>query len=114
MNETTNNFWEAFNNWELPPPPLVFFRLYHNEQGRPLFYTMEDLPGNYIEVDRETYLIGSMNFKIVNNTLIAIQTQHFTKLVPSNTGTPCSPQDVCVVVDSTPNTKWSLKTNDPN
>ena len=114
MNETTNNFWEAFKNWDPPAPPLIFFRLYYNDQGRPLFYTMEDLPGNYIEVDRETYVIGTMNVKVVDNKLIKIQTQHFTKLVPSNSGTPCSPHDVCIVVDSTPNTKWSLKTNDPN
>jgi hypothetical protein len=114
MNETTDNFWEAFKNWEVPETKPALFRLYYNDQGRPLFYSMEEFPGNYIDVDRETYVLGSMNVKVVDNKLIKLQTHYYTKLVPSDTGTACDPRDVCVVVDSTPNTKWSLKTNDPN
>ena len=114
MNETTNNFWEAFKNWDPPPPVPIYRRLYYNDQGRPLFYTMEDLPGNYIDVDAETYALGLMNVKVTNKKIIKIQIQYYTKLVPNGIGTPCDPRDVCIVVDSTPNTKWSLKTNDTN
>jgi hypothetical protein len=113
MNQTTDNFWEAFNNWNPLEPVPVTYRLYHDSDNRPLFYTMEDLPGNYIQVSREDYVVGSMNVRINNGQLTYITTHRFNKLIPSNTGTPCYPHNVCVVVDpAKPHTKWSLKTHD--
>ena len=80
MNETTENFWAA---WVLPqePPKPAFYRLYHNEQGYLLFYSMEDVPGNYIEID-QAKLAGPFNI----STLFTVN---------SSTSTPCSSPHCC-------------------
>ena len=104
---TEAEFWAAL----VPPPdpdPIVY-RLYHNEQGEPLFYSPEDLPGNYIEIDQTTFASGPTNVRVINGKIVVIKPAVVHKLVPGDTGTACHPQDVSVVVNDTPNTKWMLK-----
>ena len=106
MNE--QEFWAALA--PLPAPPEPAYRLYYNELGCPLFYSMEDLPGNYIEIDRETYQNTPPHIRVVNGKLIILETSVVHKLKPGDSGVPCDPRDICVVVDATqPHTKWSLK-----
>lgn len=109
MDETTENFWAAMATWEAPPALPINYRLYYNDRGQPLFYTMEDLPGNYIEVDKDLYLRSPMNVRIQDLRVIEITPQPvFNKLKPSTTGTSCHPTNVSVVVDyNTPHIKWS-------
>lgn len=111
MNDTTKNFWEAFAQ-PVDPTPVIFYRLYHNEQGFPLFYSMEDLPGNYIDIDAETFAQSSPHVRVVNGKLISTQILEVTKkLIPGNTGTTCHPQDICVIVEQEQtNIKWERKT----
>jgi hypothetical protein len=90
----------------LPEPKPVFYRLYYDDQGRPITYSMEDLPGNYIEVDRETYVQGSTSVRVVKGRLIWLTLRHSEKLRPNEYGTPCHPQDVAIV-DPTSTTFWS-------
>ena len=115
MNETTKNFWEAWNSqvWEEPMP--VFYRLYYNLDGTPVCYTMEDLPGTYIEIDCETYTISRPNVRVVDGKIkILKESDTVSKLQPSSTeGTACNPKDVCVIVDvNQPHNKWNIKTNE--
>lgn len=106
---TTDNFWTALANWNPPPPAPVFYRLYHNERGQPLFYTMEDLPGNYIEVDRETYLISPTNARVIDGRLVLNEIRQFNKLRPGQDGTCCAPTNVAIVVEpEESHIKWSL------
>lgn len=105
------NFWEEVQSLlSFAEPVVPTFRLYYNEQGMPIVYTMEELNGNYIEVDRETYLAASMNVKVQDNKLIKIDpARSFRKLVPSDSGTPCDPDNVAIVVgQNQPHTLWSL------
>lgn len=106
--ETTDNFFKVWAEWDRKPPPPVFFRLYHDEHGQPLFYSMEDLPGNYIEVDQPTYARNSYHVKVVDGRLIEIErSKNISRLRPSSAGTPCDPRDVCVVVaEDQPNILW--------
>jgi hypothetical protein len=85
--------------------------MYYDELGDPLFYSMEELPGNYIEVSAEIFSLGATNCRVVNGQLVALKTAtDLHKLIPSKVGTACHPQDVCIVVDeSAPHIKWSLK-----
>lgn len=110
MNETTQNFldvWKTLDPWE---PPQVFFRLYYDDQGRPIEYSMEDKPGKYVDITAEQYQQQLRNVRVISGQLTVIDTNKITqKLVPSSTGTPCDPRDVCIV-NSKSNTKWSLKT----
>lgn len=96
---------------DVPVPKELFYRLYYSDQGDPLFYSMEDLPGNYIDIDAEFYARSPRNLKVKNGKIHMIAATANRKLVPSDHGTACHAQDVCVVVgDQHPNVKWSLKT----
>lgn len=97
---TEEEFWKIL--LDVPEPQPVFWRLYYDaETGRPIQYSMEDLPGNYIEVDPETYARTPYNIRIVNGQIKYITTQQSQKLVPADVGTACDPRDVAVVVDTT-------------
>lgn len=113
-NEMTEaEFWAALAPVTEPPAPQ--YRLYHDEQGLPLFYTMQEEPGNYIEIDFETYSNPPKHVRVVDGKLKILMNNPVAKLVPSNSGTPCAPSDVCVVVDQNkPNQPWSLKKYDPS
>lgn len=113
MNETTKNFLEVFANLEPWTPPVVFWRLYHDENGRPLFYTQEDKPGNYIDVTPEQYQRASMRVKVRDGILIELNTNTVKKKVPAESGTPCHPKDVSIVVTADePHQCWRIETHD--
>jgi len=104
---TENDFWNALA--PVPAPPAPIYRLYYDDQGWPLFYSMESVPGNYIEIDYDTWH-NPANVRILNGILVRIKTVVVHKLVPGDIGTTCHPQDVAVVVNALgSNTKWSVK-----
>jgi hypothetical protein len=98
--DTTDNFWQVWNNFVWPEPIPVQYRCYYLDDGTVDFYTMEHLPGNYIEVTKEQYLAAAKPARVQDGKLIVIKprlTVH--KLVPgSDLGTKCHAQDVCVIV----------------
>ena len=104
--------------WAILQAPVeiksIFYRLYYNTDGTPICYSMEELPGNYIDIDAETYNQGRSNVRVVNEKLVVINLANYVKkLIPSTNGIPCNPRDICVVVtESQAHTKWSLKTNE--
>jgi len=99
--ETTENFWEALKNLQWPDAQPIFYRCYYREDGTPDFYTMEDLPGAWIEVSREVYLQAPSNARVIDGELKILEPQKLvSKLKPDQSqGTPCDTRDVCVVVD---------------
>ena len=114
-NETTENFLKVMAEFHWPDPKPVFYRLYYDDIGSPKCYTMEDLPGKYIEVDRDTYLAHLWNVRVVDNKLQIIPpaiTVH--KLKPgAELGVCCDTRDVCVVVDQDrPHILWTRTTNE--
>lgn len=111
MNE--QEFWDIWNQ-SGAKSHNVQYRLYHDVDGNPLFYSMEQLPGNYIEVDRETFISTPKHIKVVDGKIKNLFQPHVTKIVPNvSTGTACSPQDVTVVVpDNQPNIKWGYKNHE--
>ena len=109
MNETTENFWAA---WALPvePPRPIFYRLYYDDQGYLLYYSMEDIPGNYIEIDHTTYAALSPRVRVIDGKLHHINTNSTTKLVPSDSGQACDSRDVAVISDHANKKYWKMKT----
>ena len=105
---TPEEFWDILH--AMPEPQPVFYRLYYNDAGQPVCYSMEDLPGNYIDIDAETFGLAPDNVRVVDNKLKYITTRTSDKLVPGTIGTPCHPQNVAVVVTQNA-THWSKQTH---
>lgn len=110
---TPEEFWAILHApVEVKP---IFYRLYYKDDGSLLYYSMEDLPGNYIEIDLETYRLASSNVRVVDGQLKIIKPASLVKkLVPGDGGIACDPRDICVVTDAEPNIKWSVKTYETN
>jgi len=113
--KTTENFLQVMSAFKWPESKPVTYRLYYNDNGMPKCYSMEDLPGKYIEVDKETYVLAMWNVRVVNGKLHVIQPAvQIKKLRPGAvTGTLCHPLDVCVVVaPDQPYTTWNTTINE--
>lgn len=95
----------------MPESKPVFYRLYYDADGVPLFYSMEDLPGTYIDIDQETYARGATNVRVRDNRLVEVTWVTTQKLVPSTHGTPCHPDNVAIVVSTDQEHQyWSKRT----
>jgi hypothetical protein len=103
---------EEFFGVTWPDPVPVAYRLYHDDQGLPLFYSMDTVPGTYIEITQEQYNANSMWVRVVDGKLVERRWQTSAKLAPGETGTPCHPQDVSIVFET--GIPWSLKTYEEN
>lgn len=92
------------------PPAEPLRRLYHDDHGHPLFYSQEDLPGKYVDVTPDQFMIGSMRVRVRDGKLIENQRLATPKLVPADSGTPCHPQDITIVVtENKPHQRWQIK-----
>ena len=105
MNE--EEFWAALPPIETKP---IFYRLYHDDQGNPLFFSQEDLPGKYIELDQASYNMPHTHIRVIDGNLVTLDTSSaVTKITPTEYGVPCHPLDVSIVVDSAlPHIKWNI------
>jgi hypothetical protein len=112
MNE--EDFWSILQ--DIPETKQIFYRLYYNNDGSPIIYSMEALPGNYIEVDQSIYVLAPFNVKVSNGKLVYIKpVVTVKKLQPDIDGTACDPQDVCIVVNiDQPHIKWTTVSNELN
>jgi hypothetical protein len=111
---TEQKFWSILQATTECKP--VFYRLYYNDDGTPIIYSMEELSGNYIEVDQQTYVLTPFNVRVVDGKLVYIKpVVTVKKLQPGDQGTPCDPSDVCIVVnEDQPNQKWTIVNNEIN
>lgn len=110
-NETTENFWQAWHDWQAQEvktkPPE--YRLYHDENGYPLVYSMEELPGNYILLDQATWRRTDHNVRVIDGKLVNLSNRHVSCLRKSDQGVSCHPSNVSVVVDeTTDHQKWRM------
>ena len=78
--------------------PLIF-KLYYDENGKPLYYTCEDLEGPYIVIDAQIYAEGRYDIRVIDGKIINTSEFIYTqKLIPSSTGYNCAKENVNIVV----------------
>jgi len=110
---TPEDFWSILHS--MPEPNPVFYRLYYDDRGLPLFYSMADEPGTYIEIDQATFARSASNVRVRDGKLVEVTWSTTSKLVPGNSGSPCHPDNVAVIVArDQPHTRWSKQTYESN
>jgi hypothetical protein len=116
MNENDRIFLEFWQSFEWPAAKPVVYKLYHTDDGDPVVYSTDDLPGKYIEVTAEQYSEHSYRVRVINGVLIKQSPTSMAtrKLVPGESGTACHPAAVSLVVTDGPSKKWKLKIYDNN
>lgn len=93
-------FWQAVaeHDWT-PPDNRLEFRLYYDSHGNVIYYSMEDLPGDYIIVDRLTFDQARFDIKVRDGKIIKARNPASWKLKPCDQGDyACHPADVTIVV----------------
>ena len=109
---TPDEFWNILHT--VPDPVPLTYRLYHDDAGRLLFYSMEQLPGNYIEIDADTFSRSPSRIRVVDGQLVETKWRTVNKLTPDSAGTRCHPKDMAVVISTEPYSAWSKKTYEAN
>ena len=103
-------FLDFWKNFRWPEEKKVYYRLYYDDSGLPLFYSHEDQPGKYIDLTPEQFASRDLQVRVVNGVLTPRKRPVPPKLVPSDLGTPCHPSDVSVVVGiEQEHQRWKLK-----
>jgi hypothetical protein len=105
-------FLEFWNNFKWPEPETLYFRLYYDDQGKPICYSRHALDHQFIDVTAEQFAIGDMNVDVIQGVLVHHAPPPPPKLKPSDAehGVWCHKDDVTVVVDTAALAiKWNLE-----
>lgn len=106
-----SNFFKALKNKPLAPiQKVVEYRLYYNKDtGEPISYSMEEIDGEFIIIDKETFVQSKMEVQVVKGKLHKKVYSVVYKLVPNkNEGTACHHTDISIV-DTTSKKYWGNK-----
>lgn len=94
-------------------PKQPEFRLYYNDDGSIICYSCENLEGNYIVIDTQTYAECRQNIKVVDGKIETVKPLILVqKLAESTQGTRCAIEDINIVVSDDYNgktTNWEMK-----
>ena len=103
---TEQEFFDIWLNVDSPRP--VTYRLYHDEHGRLLFYSMEDRPGLWVEIDQTMFSRSPSRVRVINKQVHELAWRQSVKLRPGQTGIPCYSGDVTIVHDSPDARRWAI------
>jgi len=109
-----DSFWQAIAAHDWAQPEIrTEFRLYYNQDGSVLYYSMEDLPGNYIVIDRLTFDKARFDVRVKDGKIIKQNHPASWKLSPVATSNyACHKEDVSIIVakDFENKLHWEVKT----
>jgi hypothetical protein len=108
---TEEEFLDFWHNYKWTDAKPVHYRLYHDDAGFPLFYSHEDLPGKYIDITPEQFVLQDRSVRVVDEKIVRQRTARMNKLVPAESGTLCHANDVSVIVANQPGQYWKKKEN---
>ena len=108
---TEEEFLDFWTNYQWTDPPPVYYRLYYNDSGETLFYSHEDLPGKYIDITPEQFVLRDQSVRVVDGKIIRQRTARMSKLVPAESGILCHTNDVAVIVTDQPGQYWKKTEN---
>jgi hypothetical protein len=109
MDDNTKIFLDFFANYKWPEPRPVSYRLYHDADGLPLFYSTEDLPGTWIEISHRDYELRDEKVRVVQGKLKHLSVATVKRMRASEFGTACHPEDITIVVgEGQPHQRWSF------
>lgn len=96
-------------------PKEIEYRVYYDpETGSILNYTNEELPGDYILVDKDVFARHRFDCSIKDGKMIPYRLP-MAKLVPGDQGTACDPNDITLLVSiDAPHQFWRIKTYEPD
>jgi len=90
---------------------MVEFRLYYDDTGKVLCYTCENLEGNYIVIDGDTYHECRPDVYVINGEIVKkSEMTVIRKLKTSTKGITCSIDDVSMI--ATEGITWDLTDNE--
>jgi len=109
-NEILQDFWQ---NYQWPEFQPVIYRLYYNEDGSPRAYSVQQLPGDWIEISQADYARMSHLVRVRDGKLVHLSSTPHRRLRPTPGGTPCHPQDITVIVHQhQEHIAWSMQTHE--
>ena len=102
---------ELFNNIVANNKPAALeFRLYYDDAGNPVTCACEDLPGDYLVVDKETYAQGRYDIRIIDGEIVPLRDfVYYNKMIPSESGTACHPNNA-LLIEAESTIFWNTKT----
>jgi len=100
-NEVVTNHW------------VPEFRVYYDKNGAILFYSMENLPGNYLVITSEQYAASRYDYVVRNGKLINSK-RIFHKMKKTPDGVVSCKYDISIIPskDDTDIVKWSQVSNE--
>ena len=109
--DSENEFLKALADFRPAPSRQLEFRVYYDSKsGQILNYTNDELPGEYIVVDKETFAQHRFDCIVRGGKIVSYRLP-IGKLVPSESGTPCTIDDVSIIaVEGQPSRYWSMRT----
>jgi hypothetical protein len=92
------------------------FKLYYNSDGSVNQYSMEDLPGDHIEIDADTFHACRYDVKIVKNKIISLSQTVISKYYQTDTAAEntvaTDPWDILLLVSTDePHILWDYRSD---
>lgn len=96
---------------QVAPLPEFEYRLYYDDEGNVIDYSyLPGVKGASIIIDKQTFLERRTDLKVINESIVYMcDFTSYTKLVPSDQGTGCHP-DNALLVDNESTKYWEVKT----
>lgn len=109
--DNNEEFLKALAAFRPVVPKAIEYRVYYDPAtGQIQSYTNDDLPGDFIVVDRDTFAKHRFDCVIKNGQLVPYRPP-VAKLTPAADGTACHASDVAIIAGpGNPITNWKMKT----